>query len=102
MAAGHELKGIFFYSEGVTHANGLTVIPTDELDTAKGFKALNQQHNIPLLICVTAAEKRGILNQEQAQIESLAHHNLDPHYTSAGLAEMAALAGESDKVVQFK
>lgn len=100
--AGHEVKAIFFYSEGAAHGNGLAVIPQDELDTTPGFKKLKADHNIPLLLCVTAAEKRGVLDASQAQQESFEHHNLDEAFTVAGLAEMAAITAEVDKVVQFK
>lgn len=102
VAKGHVLKGIFFYAQGVTHANNLSVIPTDELDTTDGFKQLHSDHDIPLLVCVTAAEKRGVLSQAQAQQESFTHFNFDDAFTLAGLAEMAALASETDRLVQFK
>lgn len=99
---GHTLKAIFFYQDGVCHANALTLIPTDELDTNNGFKTLKNTFEIPLLICVTAAEKRGIIDEQQAKTESLAHFNVDGAYTVAGLAEMAGIAAEADYVVQFK
>jgi tRNA 2-thiouridine synthesizing protein D len=102
LCKGHDLKAIFFYQEGVYHANNLCVIPTDELDTKAGFKALNALCNIPLLLCVTAAEKRGILDEAQAQIEAFDHYNVDEAFTIAGLAEMAAMASETDRLVQFK
>lgn len=99
---GHALKAVFFYNDGVSAANGLSVIPSDELDNTNGFKQLHQNHNIPLLLCVTAAEKRGILDQTQAEQEGFEHFNIDSSFTVAGLAEMAAIASETDKVVQFK
>ncbi len=96
---GHTLKAIFFYQEGVYHANALSIVPTDESDARSSFKALN---NTPLLLCVTAAEKRGIIDKEQAKLEALTHFNLDEAFTIAGLAEMAAIAAETDYVVQFR
>jgi tRNA 2-thiouridine synthesizing protein D len=103
---GHDLKAIFFYQEGVCHANTLTSIPSDELDTTTGFKQLNADHNIPLLLCVTAADKRGIVDehyaQEQTHEQALPHGNVDPAFTVAGLAEMATIAAETDRLVQFK
>ncbi|NQZ09471.1 MAG: sulfurtransferase complex subunit TusD [Algicola sp.] len=103
---GHDLKAIFFYQEGVCHANTLSSIPTDELDTTTGFKQLNADHNIPLLLCVTAADKRGIIDDqqalEQAQELKQAHGNVDPAFTIAGLGEMATIAAVTDRLVQFK
>jgi tRNA 2-thiouridine synthesizing protein D len=99
---GHELKAVFFYSEAVYHANSLAIIPADEANVAYGFKQLNTDSNIPLLLCVTAAEKRGVIDAQQAQTEAFEHHNLDESFTVAGLAEMAGLAGECDHLIQFR
>lgn len=99
---GHTLKAIFFYQEAVYHANALSIVPTDESDARSSFKALNKSHNTPLLLCVTAAEKRGVIDKEQAKLEALNHFNLDEAFTVAGLAEMAAIAAETDYVVQFR
>ncbi len=99
---GHDLKAIFFYQEGVYHANSLTNIPSDELDTSTGFKQLNADHGTPLLLCVTAADKRGIVNEHHEQEQALPHGNVDPAFTVAGLAEMVTIAAETDRLVQFK
>ena len=99
---GHDLKAIFFYQEGVCHANALSNIPTDELDTTTGFKQLNADHNIPLLLCVTAADKRGIIEDQQALEQAHSHGNVDPAFTIAGLGEMATIAAVTDRLVQFK
>jgi tRNA 2-thiouridine synthesizing protein D len=99
---GHTLKAIFFYQEGIYHANNLSLIPTDELNTSDGFKTLNTNHTTPLLLCVTAAQKRGVIDEDQAKLESLAHFNLADGFTIAGLAEMASIAAQADYVVQFK
>jgi len=88
---GHQLKGIFLYQQAVNLANQHIDIPSDELDNRQGFIALKQQHAIPLLMCVTAGEKRGVT---QSQVES--------HFTIAGLAEMAEIACDVDRLIQFK
>ncbi|MFT4924882.1 MAG: tRNA 2-thiouridine synthesizing protein D [Phenylobacterium sp.] len=92
---GHQLKAVFFYQDGVYHANAFADIPSDELDTQPGFNTLHCEHDIPLLLCVTAAEKRGTINQQQ-------DHRQAPSFTIAGLAEMAEIAAQTDYVVQFK
>lgn len=88
---GHQLKAVFFYQDGVYHANTLPQVPSDELETHSGFKQFTTTHNIPLLLCVTAGEKRGVIEQ----------HNIDDAFTLAGLAEMAAMVAQSDRLVQF-
>lgn len=91
IAQGHTLEAIFFYQQGVSMANSKADIPSDELDNREAFIELNQQHKVPLLICVTAAEKRGLLADD-----------CDSHFTVAGLAEMATISATVDRVIQFK
>ena len=88
---GHSLEAIFFYQDGIYHAGNHIDIPSDELNTQDGFIELNQQYQVPLLLCVTAAEKRGINENELADA-----------FTVAGLAEMAAITATVDRLVQFK
>lgn len=87
---GHQVEGVFFYQQGVLHASHSADVPSDELDTRQGFIELNKQHNIELLVCVTAAEKRGTAQNHQHE------------FTIAGLAEMASISSEVDRIVQFK
>lgn len=86
----HQVAAVFFYQQGVLHASNSADVPSDELDTRQGFIKLKEQHNVELLVCVTAAEKRGTTSD---------HH---PDFTIAGLAEMAGISGEVDRIVQFK
>lgn len=86
----HQINGIFFYQQGVLHASMSADVPSDELDTRQGFINLKKNHQIELLVCVTAAEKRGT-----------AEHHL-AEFTIAGLAEMASISCEVDRIVQFK
>lgn len=88
--SGHQLSAIFFYQNAVLHGSPNADIPSDELDTRQGFIQLKQDHQIPLLLCVTAAEKRGIATD---------YHQ---DFTMTGLAEMASISSEVDRIIQFK
>ena len=88
---GKQIKALFLYQDAVLNANNSLDIPSDELNGSQRLQALHQKFGIKILLCVTAANKRGI-NQE----------NLDKGYTIAGLAEFAEMTTATDKVVQFK
>lgn len=87
----HELLGIFFYQQGVLHANASNQLAEDELNTQQLFIQLSQEYNVRLMVCSTAAEQRGINSD-----------NLAEGFQLAGLAEFAALTGKADRMVQFK
>ena len=88
---GNQVKAIFLYQDGVLNASNSLDIMSDELNGQDPLLRLHETYGTPLLLCVTAAEKRG-LN------EDLVH----PSFNIAGLAEFAELTTETDKVVQFK
>lgn len=88
---GKQIKAFFLYQDAVLNALPNLDIPSDELNGQQLLVDFQKEHDIPLLLCVTAAEKRGI---------SLNH--VAEGFTIAGLAEFAELTSHTDKVVQFK
>ncbi|MGO2012668.1 MAG: sulfurtransferase complex subunit TusD [Pseudoalteromonas sp.] len=85
----HTIAAVFLYQAGVYHASNHLELASDELNVPALWQSVSAL-NIPLLLCVTAAEKRGVDITNTAP------------FTVAGLAEFAMLASESDKWVQFK
>ncbi len=87
--AGHTIAAVFVYQNAVWHGASTFSLAGDELDINAQWQRLKTA-GIPLLLCVTAAEKRGM--------------NLDDTgpFEVAGLAEFAMAASEADKWVQFK
>lgn len=89
---GHCIEHIFLYQDAVYSAANHIDLPADEPDLSAELAQFCQQQNIPLLFCVTAAEKRGVTG-----------HSLSarPGYIAAGLAEFAMRQANIDKLVQF-
>ena len=97
----HQLKGIFFYADGVLNANFLQVFPADEQAIYSAWTSLATQYQCPLLVCVTAASKRGVLSQTDASDNDLKQFSLQAPFEAVGLGELAELFHSSDKVIQF-
>ncbi|MEJ6475325.1 sulfurtransferase complex subunit TusD [Pseudoalteromonas piscicida] len=89
LANNHQISCIFLYQDGVYHASQELVLASDELQSTALWQRLANEA-IPLLLCVTAAEKRGVNTENTAP------------FTVAGLAEFAMISSKSDKWVQFK
>jgi tRNA 2-thiouridine synthesizing protein D len=100
-ASEHQLQGIFFYQDGVLNASNLLITASDEFNLYQAWVDLAQQHNCPLLVCVTAATKRGVLSQLDAQENDKTNFNLSAPFESVGLGELAVLMRDSDRLVQF-
>ena len=88
-----ELVGVFFYQDGVMHANTNVQIASDEFQVLSHWQRLHQGYKLPLHLCITAAEKRGISDEHAQNIHSI--------FTVSGLGELVELSSMADRMVQF-
>ena len=101
LAAGHRITSVFFYREGVLNANQLTSPASDEFDLVRAWVALAQQHGVELNVCVAAALRRGVTDEQEAAQLALVAANLQPGFTLSGLGSLAEAALSNDRLVQF-
>ncbi|AFJ45407.1 sulfurtransferase complex subunit TusD [Shimwellia blattae] len=101
LAEGHSLESVFFYREGVYNANQLTSPASDEFDLVRAWQQLQTQHGVVLNICVAAALRRGVTDQQEAERLGLGAANLQPGFTLSGLGGLAEAALTCDRMVQF-
>ena len=101
LAAGHRITSVFFYREGVLNANQLTSPASDEFDLVRAWVALAQQHGVELNVCVAAALRRGVTDEQEAAQLALAAANLQPGFSLSGLGSLAEAALSNDRLVQF-
>ncbi len=96
--AGYQVIGVFFYQDGVLNASQHLTVPNDEFQAISSWRQLHKAHNIPLYLCISAAQKRGLSDElEQGEATS----NIDETFTISGLGELVSLTDEADKVVQL-
>ncbi len=100
MRQGQRLLAVFFYGDAVHNASCLVNAPGDE-PTLPDWQQLAAGFNFDLLVCSTAAQRRGILDHEAAQQTGQSIHNLAPGFTLAGLAQLVTLAQRADRFISF-
>ena len=101
LQAGHTIRSIFCYQAGCELANRLQLLPSDEPDVRKQLKSFCQQHQLKLEVCISAANRRAVLSEEDAQDADLNQHSLDDAFALVGLGELAQHLQLSERVVQF-
>ena len=89
--------GVFFYQDGVLNAAKHLSIPSDEYQTLSHWQQLNSEHNVPLYLCITAAEKRGLTDE----LGNNENSNIDKAFTVSGLGELVELTSKAERVVQL-
>jgi tRNA 2-thiouridine synthesizing protein D len=97
----HSVNGIFFYQSGTLNGSSLTITPSDEFDLHQAWKTLSLEHQVPLMVCVSAASKRGITTTEDARDSDNPNFSLTSPFESVGLGELATLINDSDRLIQF-
>lgn len=102
ISAGNTISQVFFYQDGVTQATALSVPLGDEFDAVSAWTDLAALNHLDLVVCVSAAERRGVLNPAQAHEFEKDGANLHPAFTVAGLGVLHEAALASDRMVTFK
>lgn len=97
----HRVNGIFFYQSGTLNGSSLQITPSDEFDLYRAWQSLSVEYQVPLMVCVSAASKRGITTPEDAHDTDTPHFSLTAPFTSVGLGELATLISSSDRLIQF-
>ena len=101
LEAGHSISRIFFYHAGVLNAAGLGVTPQDEVDITECWAQLSQKYNVELAVCIAAALKRGIVNEEESRRYGHDQFNIHPAFELVGLGQWVDAMITADRVVVF-
>lgn len=98
---GHGVVRVFFYHDGVNNGTRLTVPPQDEPRIVEDWCRLGAEHDLDLVVCVAAAQRRGIMDEREARRHDLPAANLAPGFRIAGLGQLIEAAIESDRLLTF-
>lgn len=98
---GHEIFRVFFYHDGVNNGTRLTVPPADDRLIQKAWTELAEQHGLDLVICIAAAQRRGIMDADEAKRQGLDANNIAPGFRISGLGQLVEGGIQSDRLVVF-
>jgi tRNA 2-thiouridine synthesizing protein D len=87
-ARGHEIGGVFLYTDGVNNANR-NINPPGERNIAKRYEELATE-GIPVIACTACSKFRGLTRDIKTD-----------HMTLGGLGALAELIGSCDRFVTF-
>jgi tRNA 2-thiouridine synthesizing protein D len=101
LVQGHEIFRVFFYHEGIYHAFMHNTPPDDELQLTKLWSELAGQHSIDLLVCISAAQRRGLLGVDEAKRQGKQDDGLASGFRIGGLGQWVEALIEADRVIVF-
>lgn len=94
LAEGHEILRMFFYQDGVHHGFG----PTHRADPAAPDWAGLARHGIDLVLCASAASRRGLLHEDETAWGSA---RLVAGFRIGGLGQWMDACLQADRVLVF-
>ncbi|MGL4447146.1 MAG: sulfurtransferase complex subunit TusD [Shewanella sp.] len=98
---GHQVVCVFFYQDGVYNTSEFALPASDEFDVIQQWKLLAEQYQIPLVNCVSAALRRGIISEHEAREHALHHWNVSNAFTMGGLGEFVTGMESADRTICF-
>ena len=101
LAKGHEIFRVFFYHDGVNNATRLTVPPQDDRNIVKKWSELATENDLDLVVCIAAAQRRGIMDAGEAERQGLDANNIAEGFRISGLGQLIEAGIESDRLVVF-
>ena len=90
LAKGHEVQRVFFYNDGVNNATRYTEPPQDDRNIVNRWSKLAADHKLDLVVCVAAALRRGIKDE-----------NLAAGFRISGLGQLIETSIQAERMVTF-
>lgn len=101
LAKGHEIFRVFFYHDGVNNATRLATPPQDDRNIVNRWSKLVEEHKLDLVVCVAAAQRRGIVDEGEAKRNGKDATNLAPGFRISGLGQLIEAGIQADRIVVF-
>lgn len=99
--AGHEIVRLFFYQDGVYNAANSVVTPQDEQDLPQQWRAFVTEHQLDGVVCIAAALRRGVLNEEEAQRYQRSAASVEAPWALSGLGQLHDAIQDADRLICF-
>ncbi len=101
LKAGHEIVRVFFYHDGVNNGTRLSVPPQDDRNIADRWTALAEEHKLDVILCVAAAQRRGLLDEDEAKRAGKDSNNIANGFAISGLGQLIDAGIQADRTMVF-
>ena len=101
LAKGHQIYRVFFYHDGVNNGTRLTVPPQDDRNVVKRWSELAKQHQLDLVVCIAAAQRRGLMDAPEAKRNGKDADNIAAGFRISGLGQLVEAGIHADRLLVF-
>ncbi|MEE8210675.1 MAG: sulfurtransferase complex subunit TusD [Acidiferrobacterales bacterium] len=101
LVKGHEVLRVFFYHDGVNNGTRLTTPPQDDRHITNRWSELAEQHGLDLVVCIAAAQRRGIVDPDEAKRQGKDANNIASGFRISGLGQLIEVGIQADRLMVF-
>ena len=98
---GHEIFRVFFYHDGVYNGTRLTTPPQDDRNIVQRWSQLAEQYDLDMVVCVAAAQRRGIVDPDEAKRNGKDADNIAPRFRISGLGQLIEAGIQAERLMVF-
>ncbi len=98
---GHEVYRVFFYHDGVHNGTRLTTPPQDDRHITNRWIDLAEKYNLDMVVCVAAAQRRGIVDEDEMKRQGKDANNIAPGFRISGLGQLIEAGIQSERLMVF-
>lgn len=98
---GHEVIRVFFYHDGVNNGTRLTTPPQDDRHITNRWSDLASRHDLDLVVCVAAAQRRGVVDEDEQRRNGKDANNIAEGFRISGLGQLIEAGIQADRMVTF-
>jgi tRNA 2-thiouridine synthesizing protein D len=98
---GHEIFRVFFYHDGVNNGTMYSVPPQDDRNVQALWSELAEKHDLDLVVCVAAAQRRGIMDEDESKRHGKGASNIAPGFRISGLGQLIEAGIQADRLLVF-
>lgn len=99
--SGHEIVRVFFYAEAAVLGQRWLTPPEEEQTVLKRWTELAKTQGIDLVICISAAQRRGLLEPSEASRLGKSGEDLAEGFRIAGLSLWVEACLKADRTLVF-
>ena len=101
LAGGHEVVRVFFYHDGVNNGTRLTTPPQDDRNIVNRWAELASDQGLDMVVCVAAAQRRGIVDADEAKRNGKDADNIAEGFRISGLGQLIEAGIKADRLMVF-
>ena len=99
--SGHEVLRVFFYHDGVNNGTRLTTPPQDDRNIVNRWAELAKENDVDMVVCVAAAQRRGIVDADEAKRNGKDADNIADGFRISGLGQLIEAGIKADRLMVF-